>query len=156
VEAKRIEKVMGDNLVTLCHIGSTAVPGLWAKPVIDIMPVVNSLEVLDSQIEDLKGLGYEAMGEFGLARRRYFRKGGAERTHQLHAYQFDSAYAILRHLAFRDYLWAHEGECMMYGRLKKKLAAGFPTDIEAYCDGKDAFIKEREKKALAWYWRTRT
>ena len=90
------------------------------------------------------------MGEFGIAGRRYFRKGGDERTHQVHVFSADNVRDVERHLAVRDYLRAHADRAEAYGRLKRALAARFPSDIEAYCDGKDAFVKALERDALAW------
>ena len=89
-EAALVREIIGDNLITIFHIGSTAVPGLKAKPVIDMLPVVRDVEALDGLTREFAAAGYEAMGEFGLPGRRYFRKGGANRTHQLHAYQYDA------------------------------------------------------------------
>ena len=83
----------------------------------------------------------------------YFRKGGANRTHQLHAYQYDAVHAITRHVAYRDYMRAHAEARAAYGELKASLASRFPDDIGAYCDGKDEFVKEYERRALIWHWR---
>ena len=98
--------VFGPLLVELHHIGSTAVEGLWAKPILDLMPVVTSLEAVDRLDPELEALGYQCMGEFGIPGRRYFRKGGDHRTHQLHVFQAGDRKNILRHLAVRDYLRA--------------------------------------------------
>lgn len=68
--------VFGPLLVELHHIGSTAVEGLWAKPILDLMPVVTSLEAVDRLDPELEALGYQCMGEFGIPGRRYFRKAG--------------------------------------------------------------------------------
>lgn len=151
-EAAVIRGIVGDNLIALFHIGSTSVPGLKAKPVIDMLPVVRDIAALDSLNEKFAAAGYEAMGEFGIPGRRYFRKGGSARTHQAHAFQYDNVYAITRHLAFRDYMRAHAGARAAYGELKAALAARFPHDIGAYCDGKDEFVKEYERRALIWHW----
>lgn len=151
-EAKHIATVLGGNLLRVFHIGSTSVPGLQAKPVIDIMPVVRDIEKVDSCQSEFKKLGYEYMGEFGMPGRRYMRKGGNQRTHQVHVFQFDNTTDILRHLAFRNYLRCHADVCEAYGNLKAALAARHPTDIEAYCAGKDSFAKQVECDALQWYW----
>lgn len=143
--------VFGPLLVELHHIGSTAVEGLWAKPILDLMPVVTSLEAVDRLDPELEALGYQCMGEFGIPGRRYFRKGGDERTHQLHIFGVSSEKDIARHLAVRDYLRAHPQTAEKYGELKRALAARFPYDIESYCDGKAAFMKELEKAALKFY-----
>lgn len=149
-EAARIRDVFGDELVELHHIGSTSVHGLQAKPVIDMLPVVRRIERVDAFDDAMRALGYEPMGELGIPGRRYFRKGGDDRTHQIHAFQSGDP-NIERHLAFRDYLRAHPAIAAEYGTLKAELAQRFPQDIEAYMDGKDAFIQETERAALRWY-----
>ena len=150
-EADAISRILGDNLVLIHHIGSTSVPFLAAKPIIDIMPVVKDLSGVDAVSEEFVKLGYEYLGEFGIKGRRYLRKGGQERTHQIHIFQMEDDTNILRHLAFRDYLRSHRDVAMEYAALKKDLAARFPYDIDGYCDGKDAFVKRIENLALAEY-----
>ena len=150
-EAEKLRAVLGDNCAALYHIGSTSVEGLAAKPIIDILGAVKSLEEADKQRAAFEALGYEYLGEFGIAGRRYLRKGGDERTHQVHLFQEDDRENLSRHLAFRDYLRAHEDVKREYAALKKQLAAKFPYDIESYCDGKDAFVKETERAALREY-----
>ena len=150
-EAQAIREVLGERLVAIHHIGSTAVPGLQAKPILDILPVVRDIASVDSCNPAFEALGYECMGEFGIAGRRYFRKGGDQRTHQLHIFGEQSRADILRHLAVRDYLRAHPDAARAYGALKAALAARYPADIEGYCDGKDAFVKRLEQAALRWY-----
>ena len=150
-ERKRIVEILKENCISIYHIGSTSVPGLAAKPVIDIMAVVRSLEKADSTAEQFSEIGYEYLGEFGIAGRRYLRKGGDERTHQIHMFQADDWKNIGRHLALRDYMQSHETERNEYAKLKKALAQKFPYDIEGYCDGKDVFVRETEKRALSQY-----
>ena len=135
--------------VTIHHIGSTAVSSLAAKPVLDLMLEVERLEALDSVAEKFASLGYEVMGEFGISRRRYYRKGSDTRTHQIHAFQRDDAH-VRRHLAFRDYLRERVEVRLEYDALKRRLAAAHPEDIAAYCEGKDAFVKRHEALALKW------
>lgn len=148
-ESASLRSALGELVIQLHHIGSTAVPGLAAKPVIDMILEVNALEILDSRTSLLEELGYEAMGEFGIAGRRYFRKGGDQRTHQIHAFQTGDA-NILRHLAFRDYLRAHPSVRNDYAGLKIKVASECEGSLEKYCDGKDSFIQVQERKALEW------
>ncbi|WP_211750164.1 GrpB family protein [Paenibacillus sp. Marseille-Q4541] len=150
-ESQYIKDILGSELIAIHHIGSTSVPGLKAKPIIDIMPVVKNIEEIDSFNEQMTDLGYECMGEFGIKGRRYFRKGKEHRTHQVHVFQVDNEKDIHRHLAVRDYLRTHPGEAKQYGELKENLARQFPNDIVAYMDGKDAFVQELERKALDWY-----
>lgn len=149
-EAAAIARILGDNLTAIHHIGSTAVPGLAAKPIIDIMPVVRSLGAVDGSRAALESLGYEYLGEFGIPGRRYMRKGGDERTHQVHVFAQGDTVNITRHLAFRDFLRAHPDVCAEYAALKRELAARYPYDIDAYFEGKDAFVRRFEAAALAW------
>ena len=147
-EAERIRWILGDCCCEIYHIGSTSVEGLSAKPIIDIMPVVKDLSATDACRAAFEKIGYEWMGEFGIAGRRYLRKGGDERTHQIHIFAQTDTYNITRHLAVRDYLRAHPDEAAAYAALKIRLAAEYPYDIEGYCDGKDAFVRALEKRAL--------
>lgn len=149
-EAEKIQKILGGNCVAVHHIGSTSVPNLAAKPIIDILPVVRELRLVDEKNAGFEALGYECMGEFGIPGRRYFRKGGDERTHQIHIFAQASAHDIARHLAVRDYLRAFPQEAAAYGELKRRLARQYPEDIDGYCDGKDAFVRALEQRALAW------
>jgi GrpB-like predicted nucleotidyltransferase (UPF0157 family) len=144
-EAARLRSILGENLVEIHQIGSTAIPGIAAKPILDILPVVREIDRVDAL-----AAGYRAWGEFGLPGRRYFsRDENGKRTHNVHVYAVGNP-EIMRHLAFRDYMNAHPEESRAYGRLKEKLAREFPTDFEAYKDGKHAFVQERERRALAW------
>lgn len=149
-EAEMIAEILGDNCIAVYHIGSTSVPGLAAKPIIDIMPVVKDICKVDECEPAFEKIGYEYLGEFGIPGRRYLRKGGDERTHQIHIFEKSNDKDIDRHLAVRDYLRTHEEAAREYGELKKALAEKFPYDIESYCDGKDEFVKGLERKALAW------
>lgn len=149
-EASRIRGALGENCLEVYHIGSTAVPGLAAKPIIDIMPVVYRLEAVDALSAGFEALGYEYLGEFGIPGRRYMRRGGDERTHQVHVFSVLDTANITRHLAFRDYLRAHPDVCAEYAALKRALAGKYPFDIGAYCDGKEKFVKKHEAAALAW------
>lgn len=151
LEAQNIQGVYGNELVAIHHVGSTAVPGIQAKPIIDMMPIVKDVEKVDLFNDQMVALGYESLGEYGIQGRRYFRKGRDNRTHQIHIFQFDNAQEIDRHLAVRDYLRTHSETAQQYGDLKAKLAHQHPEDIEAYIIGKDAFVKRLENKALGWY-----
>ena len=150
-ESPLIRGILADNCIAIYHIGSTAVPGLAAKPIIDMMAVVKSLARADDVAEDFSKIGYEYLGEFGIAGRRYLRKGGEERTHQLHIFQADDWTNIGRHLAFRDYMRSHEKEREEYAKLKTELAQRFPYDIDGYCDGKEHFVREMERAALSQF-----
>ncbi|MFC3032716.1 GrpB family protein [Pseudoalteromonas fenneropenaei] len=148
-EEQQLQHALGERMLALHHIGSTAVPGLAAKPVIDMILVATSLTALDAASAQFNALGYEAKGENGIAGRRYYRKGGAHRTHHLHAFAAGDSH-ITRHLAFRDYLIAYPEVCRAYQTLKTQLAAAHCHDRAAYCQGKDSFIALHEQRALTW------
>ena len=148
-ERDQLIGVLKGNCLAMYHIGSTSVPGLAAKPIIDIMAAVKSLEGADAAAAEFSKLGYEYCGEFGIKGRRYLRKGGAERTHQVHIFQADDWHNIGRHLAFRDYMRRHEAARREYAALKIALARQFPYDIDGYCAGKEAFVRAAEARALA-------
>lgn len=143
---------------TIDHIGSTAVPGLAAKPIIDILVGVDSLDTVPGCVSSLEALGYEYLGENGIPERHYFHKpggGGArDRTHHLHLVVVGSAHHC-RHRAFSDYLRAHDDTRDEYAALKRELAERFAMDRAAYTDAKSDFIRAVEARALA-EWPTST
>lgn len=149
-EAAALRHALGEVAHRIHHIGSTSVPGLAAKPIIDILLEVTSLEALDALNPQMRALGYEPRGEFGIPRRRYFPKGEADRTHQIHAFVTGDEH-VVRHLAFREYLRAYPETAKEYGELKKAVALECQNDIERYCDGKDAYVKAVEARALRFY-----
>ena len=147
-EAERVSAAVGSVAVTAYHVGSTAIPTVYAKPIIDILLVVQDLAALDEKQPEMEALGYEARGEYGIPGRRFFRRDDkhGDRTHQVHAFE-DGSPQIARHLAFRDYMIAHPETAQEYSDLKRELAAQHPSDIEAYMDGKNEFIQEVDKRA---------
>jgi GrpB-like predicted nucleotidyltransferase (UPF0157 family) len=149
-EARHIAAALGENVIAIHHIGSTAIPNIFAKPVIDLLVEVRDIAQLDGRSSAMESLGYEVMGEFGMPGRRYFRKDDEEgiRTHQIHAFESGSI-EVERHLAFRDYMIAHPDEARLYSELKCKLAE-HSQDLDGYMDGKDDFIKEMDRKAALW------
>lgn len=154
-ESRKIRGVLGGNCRAIYHIGSTSVPGLAAKPIIDMMAVVDDLDKVDEKNAEFERLGYECMGEFGISGRRFFKKGGDQRTHHLHVFQKDNRQDIERHLAVRDYLACHAAAANEYAALKKRLAEEYRYDNDGYCDGKEEFMQKLEQKALAWQKRER-
>jgi len=150
-EAAGIRAVLGRNAVGLHHIGSTSIPGILAKPVIDILGAVTCLDAVDDCVDAIGRLGYEAKGEFGLAGRRYFRKHNdrGQRTHHLHIYTRNSA-DFLRHLVFRDFLLAFPEQAKRYSEFKAKLVDEIGVRREDYQAAKSPFVADLERQALAW------
>ena len=149
-EAKKIRKILGKNCIGIYHIGSTSVKDLPAKPVIDIMPVVKDISLVDAHNKEFEDLGYECRGEFGIPGRRFYAKGGDNRTHHIHVFEQSNQTDIQRHIAVRDYLNFHPDTAAEYASLKKKLASEFPFDNDGYCDGKEEYMKLLEEKALRY------
>ncbi len=150
-EAKQVAAALGENVVAVQHIGSTAIPEIYAKPIIDLLVEVRDINEVDGRSSAMESLGYEVMGEYGIPGRRYFRKDNQEgiRTHHIHAFESGSAESE-RHLAFRDYMIAHPVDAQRYSELKRRLAKEHPWSIDGYMDGKDGFIKEMERRAARW------
>ncbi len=149
-ESKLITSELGNIVLNIHHIGSTAVKGLPAKPVIDMLLEVSSLEALDRNNSAMQALGYLAKGENGLAGRRYFQKGGENRSHHLHAFAKDDE-SLLRHLAFRDYLRAHPDVAAQYADIKLDAVKHCNNQITNYMRYKNAFIQHHEALAIIWF-----
>jgi GrpB-like predicted nucleotidyltransferase (UPF0157 family) len=147
-ESKQVAIAIGINTIAIHHIGSTAIPSIHAKPIIDMLIAVEDIAKVDEQNALMQALGYLAMGEFGITGRRFFRKDNefGIRTHHIHIFEIGSA-QIDRHLAFRDYLRVHIEEAQRYSELKQHLAQQYPDDIQGYMDGKDEFIKAIDRTA---------
>jgi len=150
IEAQKLQVIFSAEILVNYHIGSTSVKGLYAKPVIDMMPVVRDISRVDRFNDEMEKIGYDAKGEYGIPGRRFFQKGGNDRTHHVHIFEKGNDH-IRRHLAFRDYLREQPEEAVGYSRLKLDLATRFPDDMDAYIEGKARFVQEIERKALAWY-----
>jgi len=138
---------IGDVIQKIHHIGSTSVKGLSSKPIIDILIETDNLNSLDSSNHLFEKIGYEVMGEFGISGRRFFRKGGDDRTHHIHAFKINDE-NVIRHLAFRDYLRNNPDVAGEYSKIKLEAVSFCNNDIQKYCDYKDAFIKKYEKIAM--------
>ena len=148
-EETKLRQALGVEILEVHHIGSTAIPGMWAKPTIDMLVVVRDIEDVDDHNGSMSAMGYVAKGEYGIRGRRFFIKGGNRRTHHVHAFQKGSS-EIARHLLFRDFIIAHPSEAARYADLKRGLAGRFESDIDSYCQGKEAFIREIDAKAAIW------
>lgn len=149
-EADRLGPLIGENLIALHHIGSTAVPGLAAKPTTDILVVVTTHTRLDARNPALEALGTYAKGENGVAGRRYYQKLAGE-AHLFHMHAYETGHPdIHRHITFRDCLRAHPVEDQAYAALKYDLADKFTYQAQQYTEGKTDFIRAVDEQAAAW------
>lgn len=151
VEAKRLIAALPPRLVVrIEHFGSTAIPGLAAKPIIDILIAVSSIEEAREQTPALmEELGYAFWADNPKRDRLFFVKGlppsAPQRTHHVHMTELDGD--MWRRLLFRDFLRDHSEEAGRYGALKQDLAARFQSDREAYTDAKSAYVDQIMAKA---------
>lgn len=139
-ECERIARACGPAVKGVEHIGSTSVPGLIAKPVLDLMPLIDNFEDGYSCVTPMRALGYWYAGDFGIPGRHLFVKG-SPRTHHAHMLLRTSKEAR-RHLAVRDTLRARPEMAARYAALKEQLAARFGDDRESYANAKAAFMRE--------------
>ncbi|HEY0278872.1 MAG TPA: GrpB family protein [Solirubrobacterales bacterium] len=149
-EIGRVGAAVGEAAVRIDHVGSTAVPGLAAKPIVDLQLSVADVGARSLYVEPLEALGYLYAPDpaspdfhfFGLPAER-------PRTHHLHVCAAGSE-DERRHLAVRDFLRAHPDEVAAYAELKRGLVARVPGDRLAYIEGKDAYVVALERRALGW------
>lgn len=135
----KVWEVLGGFAIAVEHVGSTAVPGLAAKPIIDMTVIVATDADIRRAIEQLATLGYRHQGNLGIEGREAFHNPPGLPAHHLYVCQQGST-ALRNHLASRDYLQSHPVCAKAYGDLKKRLAWQYPHDINAYIDGKADFI----------------
>lgn len=145
---KRIADALEDMVEVIEHVGSTAVPGLAAKPVVDIDVLLASEMVLPAVIERLASLRYIHQGELGIPGREAFLAPANDPPHHLYVCP-PSSVEFRRHTAFRDYLRAHPKDAKMYGDIKIALAERFREDRSAYTAGKSEFVVELTRGAIA-------
>jgi GrpB-like predicted nucleotidyltransferase (UPF0157 family) len=152
-EATRWQRALGSQLLRVHHIGSTAIPGIVAKPVLDLIPEFADLVALDESREVIESLGYAWWGDYGLPGRRYCTRSEPQSGRRLvhaHCYVNGSA-EIERHLAFRDYLLAHPVVAEDYAAEKLRCRALHAEDSSAYSLAKNAWIQQVQAAALGWF-----
>jgi GrpB-like predicted nucleotidyltransferase (UPF0157 family) len=145
---KRIADALGNMAAAIEHVGSTAVPELAAKPIIDIDVLLASETMLPTAVERLASLGYIHQGNLGIAEREAFLAPANDPPHHLYVCPPCSA-EFRRHMAFRDYLRAHPKDAKIYGDLKITLAERFREDRSAYNNAKSEFVTELTNRAIA-------
>lgn len=151
-EARRLGELLHPALRRIHHVGSTAVPGLLAKPIIDILIEVRALSDVDDRTADVHAAGYEARGENGIVGRRYFVKSPCDRVpvgFHVHAFVVGSHH-VGRHIGFRDYLRTHPERARDYASLKAALTGSDGALVEDYAALKSPFIRETLRLASCW------
>ena len=149
-EITRIGAVLKKELVIGQHIGSTAIPDLWARPVIDILVEVRAIETVDRLEAELQALGYKNLGEHGVPGRRFLIRNEDDRR-AVNLYIFPVGHPeIQRLLDFRDYLLTHAQEARFYSLLKQELAERYAEDLLNYMNAKEDFIHAVLRRAEAW------
>ena len=152
-----IEAALGDLVLSIEHVGSTSIPGLAALPIIDLDAVIESREILPHVVQSLAGLGYSHEGDLGVSGREAFRRHGHDvprdgtgrlwANHHLYVCARDNR-GLAEHVAFRNYLREHPDEASEYGELKRRLAERYRHDVDAYINGKDAFVERVLRRAM--------
>lgn len=139
-------KIMGANVVAVHHIGSTAIKGIYAKPILDVAVVIRRVELLG--ISDMEAAGYEYCGERGVAGRHLFvrRINDNISTHHIHCY-LENNENLNHSILFCKFLNKRSDYAKQYNDLKKELADKYPNDRIAYTDGKAFFISHVLEKA---------
>jgi GrpB-like predicted nucleotidyltransferase (UPF0157 family) len=150
-ETERLQAALGDALLAVHHIGSTSIPYIIAKPIVDLIPEVKSLDGLDAAKDTIVALGYKWWGEYGMVGRRYCTLAdptSGKRVVQLPCFATGSPH-IARHLAFRDYMRRHSDKAHEYEAEKLKARDLNPDDSHAYSVAKSHWISAIEVEALA-------
>jgi len=137
---ERVASALGDLAVGIEHVGSTAVPGLAAKPIVDVDVVLRSAADVPEAIARLAELGYTHLGDLGIAGREAFRAPAELPRHHLYVCAVGTP-ELRAHLAFRDALRADPQLAERYGALKRELADRYRDDRDAYAEGKSAFVR---------------
>jgi GrpB-like predicted nucleotidyltransferase (UPF0157 family) len=142
----RIAAALGSMAAVIEHVGSTAVPGMAAKPIVDVDVLLASPDDLESVIARLASIGYEHEGDLGISGREAFRTAPPACPHHLYVC-LPEALPYREHLAFRDYLRTHPRDADAYAELKRRLAAEFADDRDAYTQAKSGFVIEILRRA---------
>ncbi len=153
-ELQRLRDALGGVAVRLEHVGSTAVPGLAAKPVLDLQISVVAIEPRSRYVGALDGLGYLFVPDPASPDLHFFAKPGPRpRSHHVHVCETGSDHEF-RHLAVRDFLRTHDDEAARYAALKRSVTERQPGDRLAYVAGKERYISALEARAVLWAWST--
>lgn len=149
-EINRLQAGLSFPIVGIYHIGSTSIPGIKAKPILDFVMEVEDLEDVIDAVGEFEALDYDSKGEYGIQGRQFFtRDTDGERSHHLHVFQKGHP-DIKRHTVFRDFLRANPDAAREYESLKEQLARRFPKQSGNYTEAKSDFILSMDEVARYW------
>jgi GrpB-like predicted nucleotidyltransferase (UPF0157 family) len=149
-EISRLQAGISFPIIGIYHIGSTSIPGIKAKPILDFVMEVEDLEDVIKATAEIEALGYQSKGEFGIPGRQFFtRDTNGDRSHHLHVFQKGHP-DIERHTIFRDFLRANPDAAREYEQLKEILAKRFPKQSSNYTAAKSDFILSMDEVARYW------
>jgi len=154
IEKELLANILKNNIVRIEHFGSTSIPGLSSKPIIDIMVLVRDINEIEPHNDEMKRFGYTARGEHGMTGCRYFVKCKADmlnHSHHVHIYQENGNPFIVEALLFRDYLRVNKEARKKYETVKKELSKQFYYEPLAYTDGKHDCVAEILKEAKRYF-----
>jgi len=152
-EKAALEDVLGELMIGIQHFGSTAIPGMSAKPTIDVMVLVQEIKAVDTYDEAMIQAGYEPRGEAKIPGRRFFRRfeaDGENHAAHIHVYEPDNAH-VKRELMFRDYLMIDNEAFRQYEHMKLEASERFRFSPKEYTDAKTECITEIMAKAREFY-----
>ena len=153
-EATLIRRILCSELLEIHHVGSTAIHSIVAKPIVDILPIVSSLDAVDQLKKDFEKVDYVWRGEYGIPGRRYLFRLAEDRVHHrihVHIYQ-KGHFEIARHLAFMSYLQNNLEAAKEYEKVKLELRDRFFNERNRYQEEKSKFIESILKKAMGQYY----
>lgn len=147
-ESIQIKKILGENILNIHQIGSTAIPGLLAKPIIDMLGEAKDIHKISHFKDAMFELGFVFQGEYGISERAYFNRKNGIAIH-LHIFP-QNHFQIEKHLLLRDYLLENIEATKTYQLKKEELLNTFPHDRQAYQNGKNDLVQELTKAAYKW------
>lgn len=149
-ESLKLRKALGNHLREIYHIGSTSIPNMPAKSVIDILLVWENLDAINDITQELNSLNYYNIRRHVIPHRSFFtRRQGEKINFHLHIRERGDP-QINRHVNFRDYVIHHPDDAKRYAELKIKLASEFSEDMNSYVFGKDRLVQEIDEKTKRW------
>ena len=148
-EAKAIlSPVLGEYALDIQHVGSTAIPGISAKPVVDIAVAIEHYPLPDEVLDAVKALGYTYWGEYGIPHRHLFFRRDLPVGHNVHINELANG-EFQKHVLFRDYMRAHPDDAREYENLKRELAARY-DEVGTYAENKSEYVQGILRKAELW------